>query len=153
MIKHIEHKNLIPWHYYYVHNAKLKEKIRKEDIEILQWNGTNWNLKLAIIPSKTYLAIAEVPQVDLSLYETNPRHYGSLHCNHCGKDVFKEIGDYFMLKDEIWQQVCNNNFVSKTHVLCKKCTEHYLGRELTLDDYNDAPVNSAIFHQDLIKAK
>lgn len=153
MIKHIEHKNLIPWRYYYVHNAKLKEKIRNEDVEILQWNGTNWNLKLAIIPSQTYLAIAEVPQVDLSLYETNPRHYGSLHCNHCGKDVFKEIGDYFMLKDEIWQQVCNNNFVSKTHVLCKKCTEHYLGRELTLDDYNDAPVNSAIFHQDLIRAK
>lgn len=153
MIKHIEHKNLIPWRYYYVHNAKLKEKICNKDIEILQWNGTNWNLKLAIIPSKTYLAIAEVPQVDLSLYETNPRHYGSLHCNHCGKDVFKEIGDYFMLKDEIWQQVCNNNFVSKTHVLCKKCTEHYLGRELTLDDYNDAPVNSVIFHQDLIKAK
>jgi hypothetical protein len=146
-------KDLIPWHYYYVHNAKLKQKIRKEDIEILQWNGTNWNLKLAIIPSKTYLAITEVPEVDLSLYETNPRHYGSLHCNHCGKDVFKEIGDYFMLKDEIWQQVCNNNFVSKTHVLCKKCTEHYLGRELTLDDYNDAPVNSAIFHQDLIRAK
>lgn len=152
-MKYMNEKDLIPWHYYYVHNAKLKEKIRNEDVEILQWNGTNWNLKLAIIPSKTYLAIAEVPQVDLSLYETNPRHYGSLHCNHCGKDVFKEIGDYFMLKDEIWQQVCNNNFVSKTHVLCKKCTEHYLGRELTLDDYNDAPVNSAIFHQDLIKAK
>lgn len=152
-MKYMNEKDLIPWHYYYVHNAKLKQKIRKEDIEILQWNGTNWNLKLAIIPSKTYLAITEVPEVDLSLYETNPRHYGSLHCNHCGKDVFKEIGDYFMLKDEIWQQVCNNNFVSKTHVLCKKCTEHYLGRELTLDDYNDAPVNSAIFHQDLIKAK
>lgn len=152
-MKYMNEKDLIPWHYYYVHNAKLKQKIRKEDIEILQWNGTNWNLKLAIIPSKTYLAITEVPEVDLSLYETNPRHYGSLHCNHCGKDVFKEIGDYFMLKDEIWQQVCNNHFVSKTHVLCKKCTEHYLGRELTLDDYNDAPVNSAIFHQDLIKAK
>lgn len=152
-MKYMNEKDLIPWHYYYVHNAKLKQKIRKEDIEILQWNGTNWNLKLAIIPSKTYLAITEVPEVDLSLYETNPRHYGSLHCNHCGKDVFKEIGDYFMLKDEIWQQVCNNHFVSKTHVLCKKCTEHYLGRELTLDDYNDAPVNSAIFHQDLIRAK
>lgn len=140
-MKYMNEKDLIPWRYYYVHNAKLKQKIREEDIEILQWNGTNWNLKLAIIPSKTYLAITEVPEVDLSLYETNPRHYGSLHCNHCGKDVFKEIGDYFMLKDEIWQQVCNNNFVSKTHVLCKKCTEHYLGRELTLDDYNDAPVN------------
>lgn len=153
MIKHIEHKNLIPWRYYYVHNAKLKEKIRNEDVEILQWNGTNWNLKLAIIPSKTYLAIAEVPQVDLSLYKTNPRCYGSLHCNCCGKNVIKEIGDYFMLKDEIWQQVCNNDFVSKTHVLCKKCTEHYLGRELTIDDYNDSPVNSAIFHQYLIRAK
>ena len=51
MIKHIEHKNLIPWRYYYVHNTKLKEKIRNEDVEILQWNGTNWNLKLAIISS------------------------------------------------------------------------------------------------------
>lgn len=128
MIKHIEHKNLIPWHYYYVHNAKLKEKIRNEDVEILQWNGTNWNLKLAIIPSKTYLAIAEVPEVDLSLYETNPRHYGSLHCNHCDKydsefyidtvtvDCVMRIGDKLYIRGYSFDQYSFRIFFTKEEV-------------------------------------
>lgn len=70
--------------------------------------------------------------------------YMSLHCNHCGKDVFKELGDYFMLKDDVWEQVCDNGFASKDMVLCKRCTEYWLGRKLTIDDYNDAPVNEFI---------
>lgn len=67
--------------------------------------------------------------------------YMSLHCNACGKDVFKEKGDYFMLKDEIWEEVCDNDYISLTSVLCKRCTEHFLGRELTREDYINAPCN------------
>lgn len=68
--------------------------------------------------------------------------YMSLHCNTCGKDVFKEKDDYFMLKDEIWKEVCNNDYISSTSVLCKRCTEHFLGRELTKEDYKNVPCNN-----------
>lgn len=67
--------------------------------------------------------------------------YMGLHCNMCGKNVYKNKGDYFMLKDEIWAEVCNNSYVSPTHILCKRCTEHFLGRSLAKKDYTDAPVN------------
>lgn len=72
----------------------------------------------------------------------------SLHCNLCGKDVFKNEDDYFMLKDEIWDEVCDNDYVSKTEILCKDCTEYWLGRKLTPEDYLDAPVNSFLRHKD-----
>lgn len=61
----------------------------------------------------------------------------SLHCNTCGKDVFKNKGDYFMLKNKVWQEVCANDYVSQYYVLCKDCTEKFLGRKLTKDDYAD----------------
>lgn len=67
--------------------------------------------------------------------------YMGLYCNMCGKNVYENKGDYFMLKDEVWAEVCDNNYVSPTHVLCKKCTEHFLGRSLTKEDYKNAPVN------------
>ena len=73
--------------------------------------------------------------------------YMSLHCNACGKDVFKEKGDYFMLKDEIWEEVCNNDYISPASVLCKKCTEHFLGRELTREDYKNVPCNDFLEEQ------
>lgn len=46
-----------------------------------------------------------------------------------------------MLKDEVWQEVCDNDYVSPYHVLCKDCTEKFLGRKLTKEDYTKAPVN------------
>ena len=67
--------------------------------------------------------------------------YMSLHCNTCGKDVYKNKEDYFMLKDEVWEEVCNNDYIAQTHILCKRCTEHFLGRNLTKEDYTKAPVN------------
>lgn len=73
-----------------------------------------------------------------------PAPYMGLFCNHCGKNVFENPEDYFMLKDEVWDEVCDNGYVRRTHVLCKKCTEYWLGRKLTLEDYNDAPVNDFI---------
>lgn len=67
---------------------------------------------------------------------------GSLHCNRCGKNVFINPKDYFMLKDEIWKEACNNKYWSLDSVLCKQCTEDLLERELQDTDYTDAPVNS-----------
>ena len=67
----------------------------------------------------------------------------SLHCNLCGKDVFKDPNDYFMLKNEVWDEVCDNDYISGTDVLCKSCVEKILGRKLSREDYTDAPVNDS----------
>ena len=60
-----------------------------------------------------------------------------LHCNICGRSVLKRKGDYFMLKDKIWQEVCNNDIISKDYVLCKKCVERILRRKLKPNDYKN----------------
>lgn len=58
-----------------------------------------------------------------------------MHCNACGKNVFKHAGDYFMLKPEVWKQATNTPYTSTKWVLCKKCTERLLGRKLQPEDY------------------
>ena len=59
----------------------------------------------------------------------------SLHCSTCGKDVFKDPLDYYMLKNKIWEEeICNNDYISKTYVLCKDCAEKILGRKFTIED-------------------
>lgn len=58
-----------------------------------------------------------------------------LHCNHCGRNVFKHKGDYFILKNKIWKEVCSNDYTRTTYILCKKCTERLLGRKLNNNDY------------------
>lgn len=64
-----------------------------------------------------------------------PYWWVGLHCNTCGKNVFKHRRDYFHLKPEIWEQASKTPVTSPDMVLCKKCTERLLGRELTKDDY------------------
>ena len=65
----------------------------------------------------------------------------SLHCNFCGKDVFKDPLDYYMVKNKIWNEICDNDYVSPTHILCRHCAEEILGRQFIDDDFIDAPVN------------
>lgn len=65
----------------------------------------------------------------------------ALHCSICGKNVFLHPLDYFMVKDKIWNKVCNNDYISSERVLCRECTEKILGRELTNKDFTDAPIN------------
>ena len=83
------------------------------------------------------------------LFEVENYGLGSLHCNSCGKDVFQEPQDYFMLKDEIWQEVCKSDYVSIYSVLCKDCTEKALGRKLVREDYQDnIPCNEFLFEEE-----
>ena len=60
-----------------------------------------------------------------------------LHCTACGKNVFKHKGDYFHLKQEIWEKAVATPVTSTSMVLCKKCTERLLGRKLEPQDYAD----------------
>ena len=65
----------------------------------------------------------------------------SLHCNLCGKDVFKHKGDYFMLKDEVWNIAIDTPYTNTKMILCKKCVERLLERKLTKDDYYEEKEN------------
>lgn len=138
MIKYIPKNKLVKDTYYYVHYYNSDNSYKNQLVEIRKYAG---NGKWYDNDFNNWRAIAEVPEVDLSLYDPEAPIYGSLHCNCCGKNVFKHPGDYFMLKDEVWAKVCDTQYISTEDVLCRKCTEHYLGRKLTPKDYSDAPVN------------
>lgn len=53
-------------------------------------------------------------------------------CDDCGKNVFADISDYFMLKDELWNSLTKGN---TGLLLCKACTEKRLGRPLKGSDF------------------
>ena len=76
-----------------------------------------------------------------------------LHCNGCGKNIFKDKGDYFMLKDKVWQKVAENDYIGWHYILCKCCTESVLGRKLTKEDYINAPVNDFLKEGEYLTVK
>lgn len=50
-------------------------------------------------------------------------------------------GDWFVVKDELWKKI------SKEHckdIICRKCFEEALGREITLEDLKYYPINYPI---------
>lgn len=76
-----------------------------------------------------------------NMQELFKKNNWSLHCNLCGRDVFKHPLDYYMLKDKIWKEITDNCYVSSTSVLCRNCAEQILGRKFVDEDFTDAPVN------------
>lgn len=60
----------------------------------------------------------------------------SLYCNTCGKEVHK-ARQYVIIKDHLWEEVCNKLEISKGLVVCKDCIEKALGRRLEKEDYYD----------------
>ena len=73
----------------------------------------------------------------------------SLHCNFCGKDVFKDPLDYYMVKNKIWNEICDNDYVSPTHILCRHCAEEILGREFIDNDFTDINVEEWSDHSEV----
>lgn len=63
-------------------------------------------------------------------------------CDKCRKDVFLDPGDYYMLRDRLWKELCRKGGVDPDEtILCKACAETLLGRRLVPADLNSAPVN------------
>lgn len=52
-----------------------------------------------------------------------------LKCKHCNK----EIKNMFIVKDEIWEDYCKQNNISKKDIICKDCFEQRY-RKIVLDD-------------------
>lgn len=61
---------------------------------------------------------------------------GNFDCLDCGVDT-SVIGEYYMLKDAIWLQA---NPAGEGQ-LCIACVERRLGRQLSPEDFLDAPIN------------
>jgi hypothetical protein len=76
------------------------------------------------------------------------------NCNDCGKSTFIELGDYYMVTPEIWNQygLGGSYWSDETHtswsedtpsgMLCMKDLERRMGRKLQLSDLTGAPINS-----------
>lgn len=88
-----------------------------------------------------------------TLYYSHRKRSNPILCMDCGKDIFKpykEKGDYYMVNDSLWKKATKNSNEERC-LLCKKCLEKRIGRELKLDDYKqyiDAPVNDFLFDED-----
>ena len=73
------------------------------------------------------------------------RTYIGLHCDDCSVGTVP-IGEYYMVKAEIWEQAWPGrgkswHAVPGHEILCIGCLEQRLGRKLTRTDFTDAPIN------------
>lgn len=80
-----------------------------------------------------------------------PNWWVGLHCNACGKNVFKHKGDYFFVKNKVWKEACKKGQVSSNSILCKRCTERMLGRKLTKNDYYSDKELEEMHKYDILK--
>lgn len=74
---------------------------------------------------------------------------GDYLCLDCGVNTsaVDGTGDYYMVHDEVWA-LTGIGFKLFDGILCRPCLSERIGRPLTLDDYNDYPVNDWIFMGD-----
>ncbi len=64
-------------------------------------------------------------------------------CVDCGIDTI-EIDEYYMVWNDIWP-------LEGRGMLCIGCLENRLGRELTREDFTDAPINEIFTYSDRLK--
>ncbi len=74
--------------------------------------------------------------------------YGVCPC--CDKPTMGErAGDFrnmFMVHDELWAEVCHRERIDPSYMLHWACFEMLMGRDITIEDLNDAAVNG--YHKD-----
>jgi hypothetical protein len=76
-----------------------------------------------------------------------------LPCFDCKTDT-SEIGEYYMLHDEIWQAaITATKPLKRIRFLCVGCIEERLGRELNPADFTDAPINRQSWNSTRLKAR
>jgi len=80
-------------------------------------------------------------------YEPCPQEFpgcaGSCYgfdCAACSVNTL-HIKEYYMVTDEVW----NAAWPTGRGMLCIGCLEDRLGRQLTSDDFTDAPINQGYF--------
>ena len=59
------------------------------------------------------------------------------YCLDCEADTFV-LKDWYMVRDELWQQVITTKDLATRKFLCILCLEKRLGRKLCLADFMDS---------------
>lgn len=75
-------------------------------------------------------------------------YYPAFDCNDCGLYTYNY--EYYMVNDSIWDK-----YGAGTKMLCIKCLEKRIGRELQSTDFKHLPINymAAREGSDLIKLR
>lgn len=88
-------------------------------------------------PTKEMWAVFEDAVPGLVLFGQEPRPPG---CTDCEK-TFYEM-PYYMLHHRVWRQALEDK---PARMLCFACLTQRLGRKLTMQDFNSAPINTLFF--------
>ena len=62
------------------------------------------------------------------------------NCHDC-RWLTTALGEFYMVHDHLWEQVCQVSPRAIPHFLCIGCLEERLGRMLTPDDFTDCLLN------------
>lgn len=82
-----------------------------------------------------------VRELDKALIEAlKGKEYMADRCYRCGGNPF-ELGQYFMVHDNLWKRVCRKHHIPQRALLCKDCFQRLLGRKLEEDDLTNCPLN------------
>lgn len=73
-------------------------------------------------------------------HSTDYMRCGRFACQDCGHDV-KQMGEMFMLKDDLWIHLVHGCEQGWANMLCVGCVEERLGRKLKPWDFTNAPLN------------
>jgi hypothetical protein len=76
---------------------------------------------------------------------TKPWKRSRWHCRKCGVHT-SHIGEYYMLRDELWQGVVDRWKIpaderGQVGMICVRCFEQLIGRRLTKRDFIDCELN------------
>ena len=66
--------------------------------------------------------------------------HGRPWCAICRVDTLA-IGEFYMVKDEVWDAAVGPDSFLRDFFLCVGCLELRLGRRLGADDFSDVPLN------------
>jgi hypothetical protein len=66
-------------------------------------------------------------------------------CTDCGHDT-QFMHEYYMVNDCVWYAALE---IDEATMLCIRCLETRIGRQLRSADFMDAPINWGVFRQSL----
>jgi hypothetical protein len=96
---------------------------------------------IAVLVTRHYAATAreladELGELVYDSSEDEEEERQRLLCLDCGENTI-EIGEFYMVKDDVWAQVCEPD----GGMLCIGCLEERLGRRLVPDDFKDCQLH------------
>jgi hypothetical protein len=87
------------------------------------------------------ITVANAHAAFLAIEEYREAHLAHPNCADCGLDTL-EAGEWYMVHDEIWDEIWAWDDVLSRQILCIGCLEKRIGRRLTGNDFTYAPINN-----------